>query len=370
MLSTGLSTSHSSPPSEHNHPEQISRNEDFVYLRSSPIIYVGRFGGNQEFTLDPSDPAAQAMIEKTPDAVPWMPVRALLSLRGFKEPTLWRSAIMEGFGAMLLAFTTILLGSGPPLNVMPLPVPDGPEMVFGTALFIGASVGSAVNVVFLALFIYTFGVLTGGHLNSLITFGTFCVGLTTLPRMVLYIGFQCAGSIISGLLVRASLNSSQWKAGGCYSDPRLVTTAQAFITELMASLTILTLAFGVGLDPRQASTFGPALSPILVGLLIGAMTLCTAYAIPGYGGAGTNPNRCLGVWVGSGGSLGVTAASTAYGYDGSNGDRLWIYWVAPSAAYVLHAMLYHIFPPWTMDGRGNLEIKRSVPRISQAKTTV
>lgn len=53
------------------------------------------------------------------------------------------------------------------------------------------------------------------------------------------------------------------------------------------------LAFGTGLDPRQAAIFGPQLGPLLVGLSLGVVTASTTGRAAGYGGASVNPARCL-----------------------------------------------------------------------------
>lgn len=56
---------------------------------------------------------------------------------------------------------------------------------------------------------------------------------------------------------------------------------------------LLFLAFGLGLDPRQAMLFGPRLGPLLVGVALGLTTFASSGMIPGYTGANMNPGRCL-----------------------------------------------------------------------------
>lgn len=332
--------------------------EDYMRLRSAPIPYAGRLGGNQEFVLDPTNPATKDLLHKVPDAAPWMSYRDVWALGGFKEPSLWKPALIEGVGTMMLCFVSIMLNVSPALNIQAPPNPTGSSGIFGTVEFLGPLVGSVTNIMLIALFIFSFGAVTGGHLNPMITIATFLCRLTTFPRAILYVGFQLAGATLGGLLVRASLNRTDWKVGGCFYDPNLVTSGQMFTMEFSSSLTLIFLAFGVGLDPRQAQVFGPALAPILVAVALGLLTLATAFNVPGYGGAGMNPGRCFAVWVGSGHSLGVTGVSDTLGYNGSNGSRLWIYWVAPTVAGILHAILYQLVPPWSFSGTGNLEVKK------------
>jgi hypothetical protein len=53
----------------------------------------------------------------------------------------------------------------------------------------------------------------------------------------------------------------------------------------MASLTILFLAFGLGLDPRNSTTFGPALAPFLIGFSGAVILFAGGIARKGYLGA-------------------------------------------------------------------------------------
>lgn len=52
----------------------------------------------------------------------------------------------------------------------------------------------------------------------------------------------------------------------------------------MFSQALIFIAFGVGLDPRQGKVFGPAFSPILVGLSLGFGTLTSSLIKEGYSG--------------------------------------------------------------------------------------
>lgn len=347
---------HSTSIDIETHPPNLSKCtsselEEYIRLRSTPLKYAGRLGGNQEFIVNPSDPDTQSLLKRIPDAAPWLSVTDIFSLAGFRQPAIWKPAILEGFGTMGLCYITILLAASPPLNIQPLPVPDTPSGVFGTVLFLGPLVGSITNVIVISLFVFTFGIVSGGHLNPLITIATFFARLTTLPRMVLYVGFQISGAVLAGLLVRASMNSTNFKVGGCFFDPSLVTSGQHFAIEFTSSLTLLFLAFGVGLDPRQASAFGPALAPILVGGSLGVVSLASAFSIPGFGGAGMNPGRCTAVWIGSGRSLGVTGSNADMGYTGPNGGRLWVYYIGPLAAAIAHGIVYQLLPPRSGEGR-------------------
>ena len=64
------------------------------------------------------------------------------------------------------------------------------------------------------------------------------------------------------------------------------------------------IAFGVGLDPRQAQLFGPVLGPFLVGSTLGLVSFASAGLVPQYSGASMNPARCFAFAVARGGFQG------------------------------------------------------------------
>lgn len=203
---------------------------------------------------------------------------------------------MEGTGTLMLVWLTIYTSISP--SVVPLE-PTQRWGVFDNAAFIGPLVASILNFVYLTLFTFCFGAVTGAHLNPMITIATFFARLCSLPRAVMYVNFQTGGAALGGLLARASYGTRDFKVGGCWLYPEAVPVRDAFTTELMASIIILFFAFGVGLDPRQRKTVGPTLGPFLVGLALGSMTFGTGYSRYGYGGASMNPARCFGTFVGS-----------------------------------------------------------------------
>ena len=196
----------------------------------------------------------------------------------------------------MLVYITLWIG------LSPATIPFAPTAQLGSfdnAAFLGPLVGGLTNWLLVTLFIYSFGAVTGGHLNPLITIGTFFARLCTLPRMVLYVSFQTAGGALAGLLVRASIGTREFKIGGCYLFTEMVPPPNAFVIEFVLSLLLLFIAFGVGLDPRQKQVIGPALSPFLVGMGLGVLSFGSAFTRYGHGGASLNPARCFGAFVGS-----------------------------------------------------------------------
>jgi glycerol uptake facilitator-like aquaporin len=290
--------------------------------------FAGRLGGNQEFILDPKDLANQSTLKRVPDASPFISIPDIFNLRGFLEPELWRAAFIEFVGTLLLVWITGFIAAHS--STAPPPQPSPTSGFYSTPVFLGPLTGGITNMILLPLFIYSLGPVSGAHLNPMITISTFTARLTSFPRMVLYVAFQTTGATIAGLLLRVSFGSRHFLTGGCSIDTSLVPIGDIFALEFMADFMLIFLAFGVGLDPRQRDTFGPALGPFLVGVALGVVSFGTAFTRSGYGGASMNPARCTGIFVGS------RFPSWA-----------WIVWVCPISASLLHGFVYWAVPPWT-----------------------
>lgn len=100
-----------------------------------------------------------------------------------------------------------------------------------------------------------------------------------------------------------------------------------FTLETMSSFALIFIAFGVGLDPRQQKVFGPALSPILVGLAQALTSFSSGFVKPGYAGASLNPARCLG----------LMAAAERFDYH-------YIHWTGDITAALLNGLMYWAIP--------------------------
>ncbi|KAK8134905.1 hypothetical protein PG984_006917 [Apiospora sp. TS-2023a] len=125
------------------------------------------------------------------------------------------------------------------------------------------------------------------------------------------LGGRAGGRLLGGLV-------GGRQGGGCFYDPAGISTGQVLLTDIACAFILLSsphefhlepsaldvfpryLSFGVGLDPRQAQMYGPALGPILVGLCFGMVNFVTTETAPGYSGATMNPARCFGMAVASG----------------------------------------------------------------------
>jgi glycerol uptake facilitator-like aquaporin len=157
--------------------------------------------------------------------------------------------------------------------------------VWNASAFAQPLFSAFVNWITVALLIYTFAAVSGAHLNPTITFATFFARLITLPRMVLYILAQTTGGALGGLALSKAYGSGEFQAGGCAIDTSLVPIQDAFVLEFFFTLSLILLAFGVGLDPRQTNVISPTFSPWLVGIALGILGVASAYTRVGYSGA-------------------------------------------------------------------------------------
>jgi len=135
------------------------------------------------------------------------------------------------------------------------------------------------------------------------------------------------------------------QGGGCFVNFDQITTGQVYLNEFLGSFALLYLAFGVGLDPRQAVLFGPRLGPLLVGASLGLVSFSTSGLAPGYAGAQMNPARCLAYGIVRRSMAGECASVPWQSTELTARVDQWIWWFGPAAASVLNAVVYHAVPP-------------------------
>jgi glycerol uptake facilitator-like aquaporin len=282
---------------------------DVHHLHIDEQAFAGRIGGNQRSAINPKDAHyLDRDDQSTPDATPGASWTLLLNPRGFLDIRLWKKAFIEGLGTCLLVYIMGLVTTG----IVPLV----PKSTFGPAPIV--AVAALIITLLVALFIFVLGPVTGAHHNPLITMTTFSLRLASLPRATLYIIFQCLGSIIGAYLLRFAIGGDSkvlHMSPGCYINPSEISQAQAFVLETTSSLFVIFMAFGLGLDPRNANAFPPALAPFLVGSAVGLALFSGGISVEGYLGSSNNPARCLGLMM----------AGNRFTYH-------WIHWIADLTA--------------------------------------
>ena len=140
-------------------------------------------------------------------------------------------------------------------------------------------------------------------------------------------GAALTGGILRGIF--GPQRAVQWQGGGCVRDPGTVTAGQALMVETFSSFVLLFLSYGVALDPRQQSLFGPLAGPIGVGFSLALTSFASAGLVPGYTGASMNPARCF-----------------AFAVARKDFSSQWIWWTGPAIGGILHAIMYFVCPPY------------------------
>ncbi|OAQ70563.1 aquaporin-like protein [Pochonia chlamydosporia 170] len=256
-------------------------------------------------------PLVRPTVRRT---IPWYKDREYF-LGGWTNPSIWKAAVVEAVATSCLVYVSLLTAA----TLFSYNTPQ-----------LGAYIGIS-NVVLLSIFIYATSPASGGHMNPMITFSAVLAGICPVSRGVLYLCAQTLGASLAGGVLTGVWGQEKAAAihgGGCFFSPAITTPGQVFLNETFASFAILYLAYGVGLDPRQAVFFGPRLGPLLVGASLGLLTFASSGIAEGYGGAQMNPARCF--------AAGIVRKDMSY---------QWIWWFGPAAASVLLALFYNAIPP-------------------------
>jgi glycerol uptake facilitator-like aquaporin len=64
-------------------------------------------------------------------------------------------------------------------------------------------IGEGEIVLSIGLLVYVTAPMSGGHINPLVSIATFLVGLSSFPRVTVYVIFQLLGGTIGAFLIRA-----------------------------------------------------------------------------------------------------------------------------------------------------------------------
>lgn len=129
--------------------QRKSRTDHVPLVASRP--FVGRIGGNQEFTISPSDSSNRELIAKVPDAAATFSWKQSLRLDAFSDIDLWKEATIEGIGTCLQIYLAGLYAIGL--------VPVASESSIGAVT--PAAFGAIANSFLISLFIFAGGPVSG-----------------------------------------------------------------------------------------------------------------------------------------------------------------------------------------------------------------
>ncbi|KAH8924899.1 aquaporin-like protein [Atractiella rhizophila] len=306
----------------------ISPSDSSLAVRSSgldPISYHTAKMDLEESKTRPSPdfPGSLAFTPAPENAYTHSPFSILFSSRGWSlrewtSARLWKQGLIEAFGTLAVVF---LSGAA-----------NETIQSYGTSQpgpYIAIS-----NFVVVSLAIFATGPVSGGHVNSLITISTVLTGLCRPVRGVIYVFCQLIGAAVAGALLRGGMGIERTRrrhAGGCwFPEDGSYTAGQALVVEFSTALSVLFIAYGVGLDPRSKELNGPALGPFLVGLTIALSSWSTSGLVPGFSGGIAFPTRCFGMAFGS------------WMWQ----REQWVWWIGDLLAAAVSGVLYRVVPPY------------------------
>ena len=186
---------------------------------------------------------------------------------------------------------------------------------------IAASFGFAIMVI-----AHLVGPLSGGHINSAVSFALFVGGRISGIRLVCYTASQMAGACVGAIILYAifGLNytahqnfaSNQW-------DPAEFTAEQVFLAEAFGTAILVFNVFTTIDRPKgEAGSLG--VFPIAMSVLVAHLFL-----VP-IDGCSINPTRSFGTFL---------IASMA-GLPGNYKEQQYMFWLAPMCGAAVAAFIY------------------------------
>ena len=171
------------------------------------------------------------------------------------------------------------------------------EVTGGTVTHVGIAI--TFGLIVLAM-IYTFGDVSGAHLNPAVSLGFWAMRLFPAKELAPYIGSQMAGAFLASILLRflfpASLNLGATLPAG--------NDLQSFVLEIILTFLLMLVIIRVSHGAKETGWFA--------GITIGSVVLLEAMFAGPISGASMNPARSLAPAVVSG-----------------NIGQVWIYLIAP-----------------------------------------
>lgn len=235
--------------------------------------------------------------------------------------------VAEFIGTFMLVF---MITAAVSLYVVP-PSPEVPVQPF-----IDFSVIGLVHVFVLFLIVQTLAIISGAHVNPVVTVAFMAIRQIKPPDAAIYVVVQLAGGILGALLTKALL-SDEGEAvnyGATLVSARLDGDIfPGMIAELIGTFFLVWAYVGVAVNPGGVREWA--------GLVIGATLGLAVMVIAPLTGAGFNPARSFG-------------PALVSGEFGGAGDFIIVYVLGPTIGALLAAGIYFymFIMPGHRDHRG------------------
>ena len=163
--------------------------------------------------------------------------------------------------------------------------------------------------------IYTFGKISGAHMNPAVTIALAVVGRLPRHEAFRYVRAQCLGAITGAVLLNVTLGNDGSSLGATSLNESL-SLAAGFGIEFTMTMILMMVVMGVSTGAQEEST----IAGIVVGVTIGMEAMVAGPMTK----ASMNPARSLGPALVSG-----------------SVEHLWLYLAAPVAGAIAGAWIYN-----------------------------
>lgn len=167
----------------------------------------------------------------------------------------------------------------------------------GAVTLVGCAAASGLIV---TAIIYTFGNVSGAHLNPAVTIGFSVAGLFAKKEIFPYVGSQLGGSLAAGMTLRLLFPESTSMGATLPSG----TILQSFVLEIILTFLLMLVILHTSQGIKEIQQ--------LAGIIIGGMVLLEIIFAGPISGGSMNPARSFGPAIAAG-----------------NIATLWIYFVSP-----------------------------------------
>ena len=182
------------------------------------------------------------------------------------------------------------------------------ELTHGTVGLLGCATVSGLIVMSI---IYSFGTISGAHINPAVTLGFSLAGLFPKKQILPYIGSQLAGSLAAGLTLKLLFPTSLHVGTTLPSGPEL----QAFVLEIILTFFLMLVVLHTSQGIKEIQQ--------LTGFIVGGLVLLEIVFGGPISGGSMNPARTFGPALASG-----------------NSAILWIYFLAPALGAALATLVW------------------------------
>ena len=227
--------------------------------------------------------------------------------------------------------TFVLVFLGTSAVVAAVLLNQGWESPANNTFFVGFGVSDWVGIaivfgIALTVMIYTFGPISGAHLNPAVSIALWATKRLPTSDMLMYVLFQCVGASLASLAVVLIFGIRPTDVGlGATTMVADTTYAQAILCEALVTFILMLTIMGSAVDKRAPVGFA--------GLAIGLVVVGSIIAIGNVTGGSLNPARTFGPYI---------AMSAVYGI------HLWwqfpIYLFGPVIGATAAAFLYPNIP--------------------------